>query len=266
MISIIGLGFVGGAMHKSFQQKKVDVVGYDKFKDGGIGLFEDVISSSISFLCLPTLFHAETNQYNKDAIYETCDKLKDNNYSGLVVIKSTVEPETTDNLSKAYPMLKICHNPEFLTAKTAFDDFHNQKHIVLGKGENCLDSDIGGLVTFYKTHYPDAIVSTCSSLESESMKIMCNSFYASKIMIFNEYYQLCQKNGADFNMIRNLMLKNNWINPMHTNVPGTDKQLGYGGDCFPKDTTALCSYMETMHSDNTVLKGVIEERNKLRDD
>jgi len=266
MISIIGLGFVGGAMHKSFQQKKVDVVGYDKFKDGGIGLFDDVLSSSISFLCLPTLFHAETNQYNKDAIYETCDKLKDNNYSGLVVIKSTVEPETTDNLSKAYPMLKICHNPEFLTAKTAFDDFHNQKHIVLGKGENCLDSDVNVLVTFYKTHYPDATVSRCSSLESESMKIMCNSFYASKIMLFNEYYQLCQKNGADFNTIRDLMLRNDWINPMHTNVPGTDKQLGYGGACFPKDTAALCSYMETMHSDNTVLKGVIEERNKLRDD
>ena len=266
MISIIGLGFVGGAMYKSFQQKKVNVIGYDKFKDGGIGTFDDVLSSSICFLCLPTLFNAEKNKYNKDAIYETCDKLKDNNYSGLVVIKSTVEPETTDNLSKAYPMLKICHNPEFLTAKTAFHDFHNQKHIVLGKGKNCLDSDVNVLETFYKTHYPDANVSRCSSLESESMKIMCNSFYASKIMLFNEYYQLCQKNGSDFNTIRDLMLKNDWINPMHTNVPGTDKQLGYGGACFPKDTAALCSYMETMSSDNAVLKGVIEERNKLRGD
>lgn len=62
------------------------------------------------------------------------------------------------------------------------------------------------------------------------------------------------------------MLKNDWINPMHTNVPGTDKQLGYGGACFPKDTAALCSYMESKQSDNTVLKGVIEERNKLRGD
>lgn len=266
MISIIGLGFVGGAMCKSFKLKNVDVIGYDKFKDGGIGTFDEILPSSICFLCLPTLFNTETNQYNKDAIYEICEKLKENNYSGLVVIKSTVEPETTDVLSCAFPMLKLCHNPEFLTARTAFNDFHNQKHIVLGKGKNCVDSDIDSLETFYKTYYPDATISRCSSLESESMKIMCNSFYASKIMLFNEYYQLCQKNGADFNTIRELMLKNNWINPMHTDVPGPDGKFGYGGACFPKDTNALYSYMEAHKSKNIVLKSVIEERNSVRDD
>ena len=47
---------------------------------------------------------------------------------------------------------------------------------------------------FYKRNYPEATVSVCTSLESESMKIMCNSFYASKVMLFNEYYLLCSKN------------------------------------------------------------------------
>ena len=41
-----------------------------------------------------------------------------------------------------------------------------------------------------------------------------------------------------------MMLKNEWINPMHTNVPGSDGSLGYGGACFPKDTNALYRYME----------------------
>ena len=132
MISIIGLGFVGGAMYKSFKLKNVDVTGYDKFKDGGIGTFDSILRSSICFLCLPTLFNAEMREYNKDAIYEICKKLKENNYSGLVVVKSTVEPETIGILSDTFPMLKICHNPEFLSAVTAFNDFHNQKHIVLG--------------------------------------------------------------------------------------------------------------------------------------
>ena len=47
-------------------------------------------------------------------------------------------------------------------------------------------------------------------------------------MLFNEYYLLCQKNGSDFEKIKSLMLKNNWINPMRTNIPGPDGSLGFG--------------------------------------
>ena len=115
---------------------------------------------------------------------------------------------------------------------------------------------------FYEKNYTESIVSICDSLESESMKIMCNCFYASKIMIFNEYSALCRNNGANFDKIRELMLKNNWINPMHTIVPGTDGKLGYGGACFPKDTLALCEYMSQNGSINNVLSSVIKE-NKL---
>ena len=83
-------------------------------------------------------------------------------------------------------------------------------------------------------------------------------------MLFNEFYQLCQKNGADFNAIRKLMLKNNWIHPKHTNVPGHDGKLGYGGACFPKDTNALLNYMDKHNSMNIVLKSVIEECSVVR--
>ena len=58
-------------------------------------------------------------------------------------------------------------------------------------------------------------------------------------MLFNEYFLLCQKNGSDFEKIKSLMLKNKWINPMHTNIPGPDGSLGYGGACFPKDVDAI---------------------------
>ena len=44
------------------------------------------------------------------------------------------------------------------------------------------------------------------------------------------------------------MLKNGWINPMHTTVPGPDGQLSYGGFCFPKDTNALLQFMKTENS------------------
>jgi nucleotide sugar dehydrogenase len=264
-VGIIGLGFVGGAMFKSFQLKEINTVGYDKYKNGGIGSLEDILKTDFVFLCLPTLFDEIKNCYNKDAIYEVCNSLQTNNYKGIVIIKSTVEPETTNNLTNKYD-LKFIHNPEFLTARTAFKDFHNQKHIVLGIGSNCSEKNLIKVKDFYSTNFPLANISTCNSLESESMKIMCNSFYASKIMLFNEYYLLCKKNGSDFNVIKKLMLKNDWINSMHTNIPGPDGKLGYGGACFPKDTKALYQYMKSQNLDSIVLESVIKQNEKVRNE
>lgn len=263
IIGIVGLGFVGSAMYESFEKKGISLIGYDKYKDGGIGSLESILKCEIVFLCLPTLFNKTTKQYDKSSIHEVCGGLVDNNYDGLVVLKSTVEPETVNNLSEKYK-LKLIHNPEFLSARTAFEDFHSQKHIVLGKGSNCSLEDINILKEFYEKNYTESTVSICDSLESESMKIMCNCFYASKIMIFNEYAALCRNNGANFHKIRELMLKNNWINPMHTIVPGTDGKLGYGGACFPKDTLALREYMSQNDSLNNVLSSVIEENKLIR--
>ena len=263
-VSIIGLGFVGGAMKKSFELKGVNVFAYDKYKD--YNTFEECLDSKFMFLSLPTLFNEETCEYDKEPIYETCQKLVEYNYQGLVVIKSTVEPETTINLGKKYPTLKFVHKPEFLTAATAFEDFHNQKHIVVGKGLGVKDEDIFELTGFFSTLYTDADISICNSTESESMKSFVNCFYAVKIQFFNELYQLCQKNGTNYEIIKNLMLKNGWINPMHTTVPGTDGQLSYGGYCFPKDTNALLHYMKDNESEHGVLEATIKERNLMRDD
>jgi len=259
-IGIIGLGFVGGAILKSFTLKNINVIGYDKYKM--IGSIESILDSDIVFLCLPTLFDEKTQSYNKESIYETCSILNENNYNGIVVIKSTVEPETTTKLSVLYKKLNIIHNPEFLTARTAFEDFHNMTHNVIGCSNNLSQGD--KLVDFYSYYYPNATNSICWSIESESMKIFCNSFYASKIMLFNEYYLLCQKNNSDFNKIKELMLKNNWINPMHTNIPGPDGLLGYGGACFPKDTKALLNYMKEQNTTSDVLESVINSCDNIR--
>ena len=99
MYGIIGLGFVGGAISKSFQEKGIAVIGYDKYKNGGIGNFKDTLKCEMLYLCLPTLFQPEINQYDKSAIHEVLEKLQENNYTGLIVLKSTVEPETTQKQS-----------------------------------------------------------------------------------------------------------------------------------------------------------------------
>lgn len=268
-IGISGMGFVGNAMMMSFIKKgfilKDNLFIYDKYKDGGIGKFEDLLKSDILFLALPTTFNLGTKAFDISAIEENLFKLKENNFDGLVVIKSTVEPLTINNLNKIYN-LDIVHNPEFLTARNAFEDFHNQKHIVLGMGDNCNKKKFKGLYKFYKRNYSNSIISKCNSIESESMKLFLNNFYAIKVQVFTEIYLLCDKLGLDYNRIRDLMLKNEWINPMHTNVPGPDGKISYGGLCFPKDTNALCNYMEKYESPCEVLKSTIIERNNLRNE
>ena len=131
MISIIGIGVIGEALQKSFKLKSIKQLNYDKYKK--IGKIEDCLKSNIIFLCLPTLYSNELKEYNKNSIYETVEYLSKNNYTGAIVLKSTVEPETTDNLYNKFNNINLIHNPEFLSASSAFEDFHNQKHIVIGK-------------------------------------------------------------------------------------------------------------------------------------
>jgi UDPglucose 6-dehydrogenase len=264
-ISIIGLGFVGSAMKRSFEEKGCCVLGYDKYKDN-IDSFEMCLKTDIMFLALPTIYDETKHEYDKSCIIEVCTNLTNHNYNGLVVIKSTVEPTTTFELHKLFPQLKFVHNPEFLSASTAYEDFHNQTHIVLGKGPNVSDNDLITLQNFYKQLYPTADISICNSLESESMKIFVNCFYSVKIQFFNELYLLCEKNNCDYNKVKDLMIKNNWINPMHTQVPGIDGQLSYGGLCFPKDTNALLQFMKRCGTPSKVLDATIEERNIMRTD
>ena len=158
--------------------------------------------------------------------------------------------------------LNIIHNPEFLTARTSDKDFAEQKHIVLGYSENI--EQLNEVIELYGENFPEAKISTCTSTESELMKIFANSFYAVKVQFFNEMYDLTNKLDSNYDTIKDLILENGWVNPMHTTVPGPDGSLSYGGACFPKDTQALYNTMLENGSICEVLGATISERNKMR--
>jgi UDPglucose 6-dehydrogenase len=256
-IGIIGCGVVGGSILKYFSEKNnLHVKGYDKYKK--IGSFEDILNSDIIFLCLPSLF--KEDKYDLQEIDNVCKLLSENNYQNILILKSTVTPETTSKLNEKYG-LNIIHNPEFLSQKTCYEDFKNQEHIVLG-GEN--KNDLEYCETFFKTIFPKANYSILKSMESELMKISVNNFYSVKIMFFNEIYLLCQKLDISYEKVKDTMLKNNWINPMHTTVPGTDGKLGFGGMCFPKDTNAFYHYLKNNVEHFKVIESVVEENKLIR--
>lgn len=285
-VSVIGLGFVGNSMYLSFNEKikthnlnNVEINGYDKYKSGGIGSFDSCLNSDIIFTALPTLFSKELNSYDNTPTKSVVEELSTKGYNKIIVIKSTVEPTFTEELSKLYPHITFIHNPEFLTARTAYEDFHNQTHIVLGRTYNVecvqntrIENDLNLVKQFYNKLYykPELVISICSSTESELMKILCNTFYAIKVQTFTEFYLLNEKLNKQyetkFDTVVNLMLKNNWINPMHTTIPGPDTKISYGGLCFPKDTNALLSFMKKIDTPRGILNSCVDERNEMRDD
>ena len=260
-IGVIGKGFVGGAIVNSLKKKKIkDIIVYDKYKDNGIGDKKNYLDTDFLFICVPTNYEDSIKSFDLINIEEHLIYLNENKYKNPVIIKSTLEPESCNNFKKKYN-LNIVYNPEFLSEKTADYDFHNQKHIILGGDKKYVDQ----IEEFYNRYYPEAIISKMSLVESECVKIFCNSFYAVKIQFFNELYSLCDNcDNCDFNKIKKAMILNGWINPMHTNVPGSDGKLSYGGKCFPKDTNTLNEYLKRKNLNHKVLESVILERNIMR--
>jgi len=259
ILGVIGRGFVGNAIYSWFRNKGYEIKSYDRYKS--FDSFESTLDSDILFLCLPTLFSNELRGYDYSALHEVLNRLNKKEYKGTIVIKSTTQPNTCLNISHLYN-LNIIHNPEFLTARTSEKDFSEQKHIVLGYTEN--KEQLGNVVQLYESSFPDAKISICTSTESELMKIFANSFYSVKVQFFNEIYDLCNKMDSNYDVVKDLILKNGWVNEMHTNVPGPDGRLSYGGACFPKDTQALYNTMLENGSICEVLGATISERNKMR--
>lgn len=271
-IGIIGLGVLGSAIFETFKLfPEVEIHCYDKYKNIGSSL-EELINTQIIFLCLPTLYDEEAKCFDKKEIYGTCAKLSELEYKGIVILKSTVEPGTTNELVEKYDKLLIIHNPEFLSARTATEDFKKQHHIVLGINGTLRAVDslhnkeviVKYLTKFFFRFFPLAEITVCSPLESESMKLFCNAFYATKIQFFTEMKLLCDNMKIDYDEVVEMMLDNRWINPMHTNVPGPDGEISFGGACFPKDIKALNQVMIKNGIPNEVISAVVKERDSMR--
>lgn len=271
LIGICGLGFVGEAIYTFMNKFKnsclnennfiQDILVYDKYRQ--INALDTLLNADIIYLCISTPYDENLQSYNMDEIDNTLFLLAEHKYTGILLLKSTVLPNYCVNMNKQYPDLCLVHNPEFLTARTAEEDVERQRHIILGYTEQS-QSAIQTVTDFYKTLFPYALISINSANESALAKLACNSFYATKVQFFTELFLLCDRLGVEFNTVKNLMLQNNWIHPMHTLIPGPDGELSFGGACLPKDISALNQYMALNGTPNAVVNSVIQERNCMR--
>lgn len=204
-IGVIGLGTVGSTTYDSLKESGVSVTGYDRITPEN---YEEILQYQILFLCSPTEYSETLKSYNITSLVNACTQLSTHQYSGLIVIKSDVEPESTYNLSKRFG-LNMVHNPASVGASTgAASDI--QKHIVIGITESCPSKQIESLIELYDQLYPQADISVCTSEESEMMKISLNSLNTIKARFLEELHTLCQKvNNVEYDTLQKLMSKDN---------------------------------------------------------
>ncbi len=269
-VGIIGYGFVGEATAKGFATSNENqVFWFDKFKESPNTLDEVVTNSEFIFICLPTpMFRDYSGQditIVEGVIEEIAPKLKGTDK--VLIIKSTVLPQTTQKLQDKYPEINFAMNPEFLTQAKANEDFLKPARTVLGiRDEGVKSSSAIGirLQNLYKTILSEGQEYFLVGLtEAEMIKYMSNIMLASKVLLANEFYLLSESIGVNYKEIYKAVEADPRIGT-HLNVPGPDGDLGFGGACFPKDTLGLLSFAKQKEIDMSALNGIWEKNLKIR--
>jgi len=284
-ITVVGTGYVGLVTGTCFSEtgNKVTCVDIDKNKvdklsNGQITIYEPglekiflrnikegrltfttelesaIEGAEIIFLALPTPPGADGSadlKYVLGVADHLGKILKD--YK-VIVNKSTVPVGTADKVSAAIAKnykgeYDVVSNPEFLREGVAVDDFMKPDRVVVGtRSERAkkLMSDL--YAPFVRQGNPVIFMDERSS---ELTKYAANSFLATKISFMNEVAQLCERMGADVDMVRRGIGSDDRIGKRFL-FPG----IGYGGSCFPKDVQALIMSSDEVKYDFEILKAV----------
>lgn len=182
----------------------------------------------------------------------------------VIVTKSTVPVGTAAKVAAAvgktakHPF-HMCSNPEFLKEGAAVDDFLKPDRVVLGVDTDHARSVMAELYApFVRTGKPIIFMDIPSA---EMTKYAANAMLATRISFMNEIANLCERVGANVDLVRKGIGSDSRIGPSFL-FPGP----GYGGSCFPKDVKALVRTAQECQSPLGVLEAVEEanERQKRR--
>lgn len=244
--AIIGYGVVGKAQEQ-FLGKENCVI-YDPF--AGFNDKKKINDEClISFICVPTPMN-EDGSCNTDIVEESVKWVT----TPIIVIRSTVTPGTTELLSKKYKK-NIIFQPEYLgeTAHHPYADKDNKDFIILGgnkkdclKVSQLLQRRVPQTVRFYFT----------DSKTAELCKYMENSFLATKVIFCNEFYEMANLLGVNYNELRELWLADSRIGKTHTFV--YPEERGFGGKCLPKDVSGIYVKMKQNGYEPKLIKAVLE--------
>jgi UDPglucose 6-dehydrogenase len=291
-ITVVGTGYVGLVTGTCFAEtgNKVTCVDIDKSKverlsAGQITIYEPglekiflrnikegrlkfttnldevVEEAEIIFLALPTPPGADGSADLKYVLGVADHLGKILKGYKVIVNKSTVPVGTADKVSAAIAKnysgeYDVVSNPEFLREGVAVDDFMKPDRVVVGTRSERAKKLMSDLYAPYVRQGNPVIF--MDERSSELTKYAANSFLATKISFMNEIAQLCERLGADVDMIRRGIGSDERIGKRFL-FPG----IGYGGSCFPKDVQALIMSSEEVNYNFKILKAV-EEVNEMQ--
>lgn len=274
-LGIVGLGYVGGSVHRWFElpenQEKAELYLYDKFKE--MGSIDEVNKADIIFVAVPTPYYDNSSAchelhldypqgekktgYDDSAVWEVVSDIEGGK---VVVIKSSVLPGTTEEIQKKYPDKIILFSPEFLTEKNAFQDFIKPDRQIIGF------ADDGGKEVAEKvmSFLPDApFKKIIRAREAEMVKFFGNTYLASRVVFANQIYDLCEKMGIDYDLVRESVGSDVRIGHSHFDVLHGGFR-GYGGSCFPKDMKALIDFAKEKGVKLELLREIDDINERLR--
>ena len=174
----------------------------------------------------------------------------------VIVDKSTVPVGTAEKVRQAIAKnakvdFDVVSNPEFLREGVAVDDFMKPDRVVIGTESEKARKIMGDLYApFVRQGNPVIFMDERSA---ELTKYAANSFLATKISFMNEIARLCEKLGADVDMVRRGIGSDERIGKRFL-FPG----IGYGGSCFPKDVQALVKSSSEVDYDFEILNAVMK--------
>ena len=268
-IGIIGRGFVGNAVANGFSEGtgfKAKIRVFDTNPLKSTHSLEEVIKDSeVVFISVPTPSN-KNGSINLDILDNCLEQInkeakKIKKVNCIFLIRSTIVPGTTRRFQNKFPNLKLVFNPEFLTERSATFDFISQTRYVLG-GEKKNTRIIKEL---YQLRFGSTISIIETDYESaELIKYVCNTFFATKVSFLNEMKLLSDKVGADWDTVIEGFVRDGRVGHSHTQVPGPDGKLGFGGSCFPKDIQALINFGDSLSINLNVLKGAWKTNLKIR--
>lgn len=255
-MAIIGHGFVGKAVDYGFSSSKIEKFIIDPKYGTKI---EDLADKNIdiTFVCVPTPMK-DDGDIDSSIVEECVDYLKQN-VSGFIVIKSTVTPVILDAFINRISATRIVYNPEFLMEKSANEDFVNPfMHIFGGSIE--ATRNVENIYNEYSL-CKSCPVYHMSAVEASLVKYGINTFLATKVAWFNQFYDMVERFGGNYGTVIRGITTDKRVGPSHTTVPGFDGKRGFGGACFPKDSAAFLKLSEHSFS---ILDEAIRVNNDLR--
>lgn len=216
-----------------------------------------VCDTDVVYVCVPTPAGADW-ACDTSIVEGVVAELAERNYRGIVAVKSTVSPGTTDRLTRNYGGLRICCVPEFLRAKTAAADFFECRMLIVGT----LDPQVCAKVRkSYNLPFLCWAWRHVKPIEAELAKLCHNAFNALRVVWANEVFDVCSKVGADYGKVKDCMVASTGIPDQYLDC--TPEKRAFGGTCLPKDTVALLSFARGVASDFSLLEATVAKNNKL---